>query len=520
MNSVATATGAAAAFLGANFMLVPRWLFGTGDAGAASVIFIAAVPVALALWLSMRFKPHVLGPDDTRRAVHGSVAYAVATGWGYGLRTVVSVPTVAATLSGLAAHRIVFGINTLLVLVLVRHTGMPGRRGSRHRGAVRRRDGPRRRSSPRSSPRPRCAGGAGTPPPTARSALAAIIQLGGGGAAPAGDDGRAASCSAPRARWSSCVPTPPCRSTSTTRCAATSSRSRIRCSGWRSSARSRCRPPSSPPTATRRRLVVAGAAVYLVGLAAHAAIGRRVRTPTSRAEVTPWLEPTRWSPTFGRRATNSTRSSPTCPRRAGARRPPHRAGPSRTRSPTCCGPTGSRSSPSPTKPGFGEVLTDAAANPTGFVDEGAEELAATPPAELLADWRRTRTRLHDELLARRRRPQAAVVRSADERGVDGDRAADGDLGARPRRRRRARGDPPRHRPAAVDRPHRGPHKGFRVLRARAGRAGRSVPRRADAHPTASLVVVGSRRRAATRDRFRGGLLHARHAAQARAPNST
>jgi hypothetical protein len=124
MNSVATATGAAAAFLGANFMLLPRWLFGTGDAGAASVIFIAVGPVALALWLSVRFKPHVLGPDDSARAVHGSVAYAVATGWGYGIRTVLAVPTVAATLSGLAAHRIVFGINTLLVLVLVRHTGM------------------------------------------------------------------------------------------------------------------------------------------------------------------------------------------------------------------------------------------------------------------------------------------------------------------------------------------------------------------------------------------------------------
>jgi hypothetical protein len=82
------------------------------------------VPVAIALWLSVRFKPHVLGPDDSVRAVHGSAAYAVATGWGYGIRTVVSVPTVAATLSGLAAHRVVLGINTLLVLVLVRHTGM------------------------------------------------------------------------------------------------------------------------------------------------------------------------------------------------------------------------------------------------------------------------------------------------------------------------------------------------------------------------------------------------------------
>ena len=55
--------------------------------------------------------------------MHGSVAYVVATGWGYGVRTAVAVRSVAATLSGVVAHRIVFGINTLLVLVIVRHTG-------------------------------------------------------------------------------------------------------------------------------------------------------------------------------------------------------------------------------------------------------------------------------------------------------------------------------------------------------------------------------------------------------------
>ncbi|WP_163796093.1 MFS transporter [Mycolicibacterium sediminis] len=123
MNSVATAAGAVATFAGANFMLLPRWLFGSGDTGASVIIFSAAVPVILALWFSIRFKPRALGPDDSRRAVHGSVAYVVATGWGYGLRTVASVPTVAATLTGLASHRVVFGINTLLVLILVRHSG-------------------------------------------------------------------------------------------------------------------------------------------------------------------------------------------------------------------------------------------------------------------------------------------------------------------------------------------------------------------------------------------------------------
>ncbi|MHA3024846.1 MFS transporter [Mycobacterium sp. BMJ-28] len=123
MNSVATATGSAATFLGANFMLLPRWLLGADDAGASAVIFLAAVPIALALLLSVRFPSHVLGPDDTARAVHGSVAYAVFTGWVHGVRTVASVPAVAATLTGLAAHRMAFGVNTLLVLVIVRHIG-------------------------------------------------------------------------------------------------------------------------------------------------------------------------------------------------------------------------------------------------------------------------------------------------------------------------------------------------------------------------------------------------------------
>jgi Major Facilitator Superfamily len=123
MNSVATAVSAVALFIGAIFMLLPRSVFGAGDTGSAAVIFMASAPVALALLLSVRFTPRVLGPDDSARAVHGSVAYAVATGWVYGLRTVVTVRSVGATLSGVVAHRAAFGINTLLVLVIVRHTG-------------------------------------------------------------------------------------------------------------------------------------------------------------------------------------------------------------------------------------------------------------------------------------------------------------------------------------------------------------------------------------------------------------
>ncbi len=120
MNSIAAAVGAVAAFLGANFMLVPRAFFGSGDRGSASTILLVIIPLLISLLLSLRFPAHVLGPDDTRRAIHGSVLYAVVTGWMHGMRTVLDRPTVAATLSGLAAHRMVFGINSLVVLLLVR----------------------------------------------------------------------------------------------------------------------------------------------------------------------------------------------------------------------------------------------------------------------------------------------------------------------------------------------------------------------------------------------------------------
>ncbi len=125
MNSVATASGAVAAFLGANFMLVPRFVVGAGDRGASAIIFITAIPVSIALLLSLRFGSRVLGPDDTKRAIHGSAVYAVITGWLHGARTVVRYPTVAATLSGLAAHRMVVGINSLLILLLVHHMTAP-----------------------------------------------------------------------------------------------------------------------------------------------------------------------------------------------------------------------------------------------------------------------------------------------------------------------------------------------------------------------------------------------------------
>ena len=48
--------------------------------------------------------------------------------------------------------------------------------------------------------------------------------------------------------------------------------------------------------------------------------------------------------------------------------------------------------------GFADVLAEAASDPVGFVNAGAEELATIAPADMLTDWRVTRRRLHEALL--------------------------------------------------------------------------------------------------------------------------
>jgi uncharacterized protein (TIGR03084 family) len=47
---------------------------------------------------------------------------------------------------------------------------------------------------------------------------------------------------------------------------------------------------------------------------------------------------------------------------------------------------------------FADVVKTAVDDPIGFVNTAADELAAVPPTELLADWRLTRAQLHDALL--------------------------------------------------------------------------------------------------------------------------
>ena len=147
---------AAGAFLGANFMLLPRWVFGSDDTGgAAAIIFIVTLPVALAFLLSVRVPPTSSACTKASGDPRLGRPYAVATGWLHGARTVLAVPTVAATLSGLAAHRIVVRHQHAARVgdgAALRHP-RPSRVG--HHGVVRRRYRARRVSCDRTDTQPR-----------------------------------------------------------------------------------------------------------------------------------------------------------------------------------------------------------------------------------------------------------------------------------------------------------------------------------------------------------------------------
>ena len=122
MNSVATAVGATATFLGANFMLLPRWLFGAGTPRRRQSCS----------WSPYRWRSRCCwrcaspprarspttrcAPSTDQPCTRWPPVGCMGTHGG-------SDPAVASTLAGLAAHRMVFGINTLLVLVIVRHSG-------------------------------------------------------------------------------------------------------------------------------------------------------------------------------------------------------------------------------------------------------------------------------------------------------------------------------------------------------------------------------------------------------------
>jgi hypothetical protein len=119
-NVLAATAGAGMAALGGATAICARAVLGAGDTGSALTTAVAATGSVLATVLAAGFAARLLGPDRTDEP--DRTAVAVARGLVDGARATARTPTVAASFLALAAHRLSFGVTTLLTLMLFRHT--------------------------------------------------------------------------------------------------------------------------------------------------------------------------------------------------------------------------------------------------------------------------------------------------------------------------------------------------------------------------------------------------------------
>ncbi|MBM7368746.1 MFS transporter [Gordonia hydrophobica] len=121
INAVFTTVGAGMLAAGAGVSALLRFIFGADNGGSGATLLAGAVFAVLGALLAGRFQRRQLGPDRPDGAGHTAV-YSLARGLEHGLRAVLRTPSVAIVLSAIGVHRVVFGLNTLMFLMLVRNT--------------------------------------------------------------------------------------------------------------------------------------------------------------------------------------------------------------------------------------------------------------------------------------------------------------------------------------------------------------------------------------------------------------
>jgi MFS family permease len=118
-NTLAVTVGAGMAALGGATAIGLREILGPDDVGSAITTLAAVVGSVLAAAVAAGFRRGQLGPD--RRGPNGTpTPVTVRLGLVDGVRATIATPSVAASFLALAAHRLSFGISTLLTLLLFR----------------------------------------------------------------------------------------------------------------------------------------------------------------------------------------------------------------------------------------------------------------------------------------------------------------------------------------------------------------------------------------------------------------
>ncbi|MGW4479908.1 MFS transporter [Rhodococcus triatomae] len=125
-NSVLATVGSGISAAGAGTAVTLIAVLGTGDRSSGITVAVAAIASVVGAVAASGFAPHRLGPGDTDGGPTGSAAVrAVASGLRTGAVAVWQAPGVTSAMIGIGVHRIVFGIDTLLMVLLLRdpHTG-------------------------------------------------------------------------------------------------------------------------------------------------------------------------------------------------------------------------------------------------------------------------------------------------------------------------------------------------------------------------------------------------------------
>ncbi|QNG20720.1 MFS transporter [Rhodococcus triatomae] len=118
-NSVLVTAGTAVAALGAGAAVTVIGIVGAGDRGSGFAVAFAAAGSVLGALAAGSFPRRQLGPDIGEK-VRRSAVRAVAAGLKTGATAVWESRGVTTAMIGIGAHRVVFGINTLVMILVLR----------------------------------------------------------------------------------------------------------------------------------------------------------------------------------------------------------------------------------------------------------------------------------------------------------------------------------------------------------------------------------------------------------------
>ncbi|MEU4314614.1 hypothetical protein [Nocardia sp. NPDC024068] len=120
-NSLLATIGSACAAAGAAAAVAVIGAVGAGDTGSAVAVAVSASGSAAGVWLAAGFRSRALGPESDPGASVGAVR-AVLTGLIVGARAVRHSADVSAAMIGIGAHRVVFGADTLIMVLVLRES--------------------------------------------------------------------------------------------------------------------------------------------------------------------------------------------------------------------------------------------------------------------------------------------------------------------------------------------------------------------------------------------------------------